>query len=107
MAFLDVLGYSDDTVRKNGFVSQYELAEHTYDYIDLYYNTKNRNSAEDSKEIPITRTRSKQKIVESLEYMAPWIGSLILRIPWVSHYGWQSNFLEMLLLHLSLGYLSV
>ena len=78
VAFLDVLGYSDDTVRKNGFVSQYELAEHTYDYIDLYYNIKDRNSKEDSRKFLLPVPGVKQRIIESLEYMAPWIGSLIL-----------------------------
>lgn len=78
VAFLDVLGYSDDTVRKNGFVSQYELAEHVYDYLDLYYNIKDRGSNEISRRFSLPVPGVKQRIIESLEYMAPWIGSLIV-----------------------------
>jgi hypothetical protein len=73
LVFLEVLGYDDETARKNGFESLNELAEYVYNFIDAY-DDKSGPSGSITMEVPST----KRRLAESLSMIFPWLGSLAL-----------------------------
>jgi hypothetical protein len=79
---LQVLGYNDDTVRKNGFDTRYQLAYYIHNIIDYYHSDDDNNNISKKQKIvdilffPIPSI--KQRIAEALIYIAPFLGSLMM-----------------------------
>lgn len=73
LVFLEILGYDDRTVNKNGFENLYELAKYVYNFVDAY-DDKSESSPPFALEVPST----KKRIAESLSIIFPWLGSLVL-----------------------------
>ncbi|MFI5407060.1 MAG: hypothetical protein ACHQ1D_11180, partial [Nitrososphaerales archaeon] len=76
VVLLEVLGYNNDIVTKNGFQNITELAKYIYDFIDLYYNEQQDKESIKSLVTPIPTT--KQRLAEGLGMIFPWLGSLVL-----------------------------
>lgn len=76
---LQVLGYNDDTVIKNGFDTPYQLANYVYNIIDYYDDANNISKKEkifDSLFVPVQSI--KQRIAEALIFISPFLGSLMI-----------------------------
>ena len=72
LVFLEVLGYDEPLVRKNGFLSMRHLADYVYDFVDVY-DDKGRIS---TPIVPIPKSTT--RVVEALTMVFPWIGALAL-----------------------------
>src|SRR5919197_3073110 len=72
VVFLEVLGYDEDLIRKNGFDNMHDLAKHVYDCVDVFDEKHNATSAQ--MVVPGTGKR----IVEGLSMAYPWLGALAL-----------------------------
>lgn len=72
LVFLEVLGYDERLVRKNGFDSMHHLASFVYNFVDVY-DDKDKNA---SAAIPVP-SRSRL-IAEGLSMIFPWLGALAL-----------------------------
>jgi hypothetical protein len=70
LVFLEVLGYDETLVRKNGFDSMHHLAEYVYDFVDAYDDKDKETTAV----IPLP-SRSR-RIAEGLSMVFPWLGAL-------------------------------
>ena len=79
VVFLEVLGYDNNSIIKNGFENPYELASYVYDFID-YYDRNDRITKREEmlksflNPIPSTRRR----IAEGLGYASPMLASLVI-----------------------------
>ncbi|HEX2014783.1 MAG TPA: hypothetical protein VLA68_06115, partial [Nitrososphaera sp.] len=72
MVFLEVLGYDERTAKKNGYAGMQELAEHIYEFVDVYDGNKGPG-------ISVEPVPSRgERLAESLSMIFPWMGSLIL-----------------------------
>ena len=76
VVLLEVLGYNNDLVTKNGFANIAELAKYIYDFIDLYYNEQQDRDSMSMMATPIPT--AKQRFAEGLGMIFPWLGSLVL-----------------------------
>lgn len=76
VVLLEVLGYNNDLVTKNGFQNIAELAKYIYDFIDLYYNEQQDKDSMGLLSTPIPT--AKQRLAEGLGMIFPWLGSLVL-----------------------------
>ena len=72
LVFLEVLGYDEGLVRKNGFDSMHQLASYVYSFVDVY-DDKDKNA---SAAIPVPSRR--RLIAEGLSMIFPWLGALAL-----------------------------
>ena len=72
LVFLEVLGYDEAFVKKNGFESMHQLAEFVYEFVDVY-DDKSRISAPF-----LSVPRMTSRIAEGLSMVFPWIGALAL-----------------------------
>lgn len=70
--FLEVLGYDERLVRKNGFDSMQQLAIYVYNFVDVY-DDKDKN---DAAAVPVP-SRSRL-IAEGLSMIFPWLGALAM-----------------------------
>lgn len=77
VVLLEVLGYSKETVMKNGFENLHDLAKYIYDFI-YSYEDQEQNKEELLKSLSTPIPDTKQRIVEGLSMIFPWLGSLIL-----------------------------
>jgi hypothetical protein len=80
VVFLEVLGYDNNSVKRNGFSDPYELASFVYDFVD-YYDHVGRVAGKQTilKSSFVNPVPSaKQRIVEGLGYASPWLGSLVI-----------------------------
>jgi hypothetical protein len=79
VVFLEVLGYDNNSIIKNGFENPYELASYVYDFID-YYDRNGRITKREEmlksflNPVPSTRRR----IAEGLGYATPMLASLVI-----------------------------
>lgn len=74
---LEVLGYTEKIVKKNGFESIIDLATYVYKVIDIYDFT-NYSEEEFIKESLVEVPRMIRRVAEGLSLLFPWIGSLVL-----------------------------
>ncbi|TBR11045.1 MAG: hypothetical protein EPO62_02485 [Candidatus Nitrosotenuis sp.] len=76
VVLLEVLGYNNELVTKNGFQSLPDLAKYVYDFIDLYYNAEQDKKSMELLATPIPTPT--QRLAEGLGMIFPWLGSLVL-----------------------------
>ena len=72
LVFLEVLGYDERLVKKNGFESMHQLADYVYNFVDVYDDKERIRS-------PAIPVPSKSKrVAEGLSMVFPWLGALAL-----------------------------
>jgi hypothetical protein len=76
VVLLEVLGYNNDIITKNGFQNIIELSKYIYDFIDLYYDEQ--QDKESIQLLTTTIPSTKQRFAEGLGMIFPWLGSLVL-----------------------------
>jgi hypothetical protein len=78
LVYLELHGYDDDNVKKNGYKDLYSLAAYIYTFIDTFYdkNITRREEYANSLLAPIPSL--KRRIPEAFVMMFTWIGSLLL-----------------------------
>ncbi len=77
VVFLEVLGYDNNTAKKNGFENLYELAKYVYQFMDAF-DDSDMNKEETKKSFSAPVPTKKQRLAESFSMVFPWLGSLIL-----------------------------
>lgn len=77
VVLLDVLGYSNEQVRKYGFDDLFDLAKYIYDFVDAYED-KGKSKEDYIKTFVMPITGVSQRIAEGIGYLFPWLGSLVL-----------------------------
>jgi hypothetical protein len=78
VVLLEVLGYDNDTINKNGFETLYEIAKYVHNIID-YYDQANKNKTDEMlKSFLVPIPSRKQRITEVLGQSSAFLGSLIV-----------------------------
>jgi hypothetical protein len=79
VVFLEVLGYDNSSIIKNGFENPYELAGYVYDFID-YYDRDGRITKREKmlKSFLNPVPSTKRRITEGVGYASPMLASLVI-----------------------------
>jgi hypothetical protein len=79
VVFLEVLGYDNSSIIKNGFENPYELASYVYDFID-YYDRDGRITTREKmlKSFLNPVPSTKRRITEGVGYATPMLASLAI-----------------------------
>jgi hypothetical protein len=72
LVFLEILGYDENLVRRNGFSSMHHLAEYVYDFVDAYDDKDKETS------IAVPVLGRGRRIAEGLSMVFPWLGALVV-----------------------------
>src|SRR5574338_999492 len=72
LVFLEVLGYDEELVKRNGFESMRQLARYVYEFVDAF--DEGESAATLAVQVPTTGRR----IAEALSMVFPWVGALAL-----------------------------
>jgi hypothetical protein len=75
--FLEVLGYTKEMARENGFDDLHDLSRCLYEFIDYYADSeKSKQTFESALLFPSTSVG--RRVVEGLSLTVPWVGSLVV-----------------------------
>jgi hypothetical protein len=77
MVFLEVLGYTDEEAKKNGFGGLRDLAERAFARID-YYDEPLPDGEDQADAHLVDVPSAKKRLIESLSLATPWLGALAL-----------------------------
>ncbi len=77
MVFLEVLGYTEEDVKKAGFADLFDLARQVYLRVEFYdEGDAGADAGADERRMPLPSSR--KRLLESLALATPWLGSLAL-----------------------------
>jgi len=74
---LEVLGYTNNLAKKNGFESLIDLATYVYKIIDVY-DFSNYDEEDFTKQSLVEVPSTIRRVAEGLSMMFPWLGSLVV-----------------------------
>jgi len=74
---LEVLGYTNNLAKKNGFESLIDLATYVYKIIDVY-EYSNYDEEDFTKQSLVEVPSTIRRVAEGLSMMFPWLGSLVV-----------------------------